>query len=451
MKYILSLIVFVIACNKSMSQIVNIPDANFKRCLVFNYEINTNQDNEIQVSEAENADKIFCKNEGINDLKGIEAFKNLVELDVYKNQLTELDVTKNLALQTLVCNNNQLTHIDLSQNIDLKTFTCNSNMLTGLNLSKNINLTGIACHNNNITNIDLSKNINLKYLYCTANNIQNLDLSNNANLEEIDCSKNNIENLDLTKNIKLNYLVCNENKIQNLDLSKNSLLDTFEINKNLLTNLDLSKNNVLVKVRAEDNLINNINLGNNENMNYLSLEYNKLKNINVFNNANLETLALANNSIIHLDLSNNKKLFYAIRTQDNQLESLNLKNISKDASMVSVNNPKLTCIQVDDPSVITGNKWFKDSWATYSTDCNYAMSVENETKTTPQIFPNPTKDILNIDIKDPVEHIQLLSYTGQLLHTYREKKINISTLPKGVYLIKVKTKTYEFVKKIIKE
>ena len=50
-------------------QNVNIPDANFKACLVGNSAINTNGDSQIQVSEAASFNgEINCYNMNISDL-----------------------------------------------------------------------------------------------------------------------------------------------------------------------------------------------------------------------------------------------------------------------------------------------------------------------------------------------------------------------------------------------
>ena len=71
-------------------QNVNIPDANFKAYLVGNTAINTNGDNEIQVSEASvynggiylyaGPGSGFGLKDGITDLTGIEAFVSLTYL-----------------------------------------------------------------------------------------------------------------------------------------------------------------------------------------------------------------------------------------------------------------------------------------------------------------------------------------------------------------------------------
>lgn len=52
----------------------------------------------------------------ISDLKGIEAFPNLTELDCGNNSIQKLDLRQNPMLITLKCNKNQLTQLDLSKN-----------------------------------------------------------------------------------------------------------------------------------------------------------------------------------------------------------------------------------------------------------------------------------------------------------------------------------------------
>ena len=63
------------------AQNVNIPDTNFKAYLVGNTGINTNADNEIQVTEAQAfSGYIICDGLGITDLTGIEEFTALTGL-----------------------------------------------------------------------------------------------------------------------------------------------------------------------------------------------------------------------------------------------------------------------------------------------------------------------------------------------------------------------------------
>jgi hypothetical protein len=99
------------------AQIVHIPDANFKAALVDNSSINTNGDDEVQVSEAEAySGAIYVYNRRIADLTGLEAFVALTTLSCGSNRLTNLDVSANTKLNNLSCGENQLTSLDVGAN-----------------------------------------------------------------------------------------------------------------------------------------------------------------------------------------------------------------------------------------------------------------------------------------------------------------------------------------------
>ena len=71
-RYILRRLSYTIG---AFAQNVDIPDVNFKTCLLQNEDINTNMDNEIQVSEAEAfTGKIRCRWLDITDITGLSFF-----------------------------------------------------------------------------------------------------------------------------------------------------------------------------------------------------------------------------------------------------------------------------------------------------------------------------------------------------------------------------------------
>jgi hypothetical protein len=94
------------------AQIVNIPDPNFKAVLLSadnsNYiaysingtstKIDTNNNGEIEKSEALLIESFFLNNKKIKNLTGIEAFENLTLLVCSNNELANLDVSKNINL-----------------------------------------------------------------------------------------------------------------------------------------------------------------------------------------------------------------------------------------------------------------------------------------------------------------------------------------------------------------
>ncbi|TDX84133.1 T9SS type A sorting domain-containing protein [Epilithonimonas xixisoli] len=79
------------------------------------------------------------------------------------------------------------------------------------------------------------------------------------------------------------------------------------------------------------------------------------------------------------------------------------------------------------------------------------MSVGAIEKEKISLYPNPVKQHFTIDINDQIEQVEIYSINGQLLKTVKSKKINISDLAKGNYLVKIKTDKEIITQKIIKE
>lgn len=334
----LFLLIGLVYCAMFYAQTVNIPDANFKAYLVGNTSINTNGDNEIQISEATAfTGEIQCANKNIADLTGVEAFTKIFALSFSSNQVTSLDV------------------------------------------SKNLNLVGLNCSQNMLTSLDISKNTALQYLYCGNNLLTDLDVSKNTNLRTLNCVSNQITNLDMSKNIALLNLVCNYNQLTHLDISKNIVLSSFYCSNNQLTSLNLKNGN-------------NSNLG-----------------IGAF---------------------------------------------------TSINNPNLTCIQVDNVananSYTTSGNWTKDATASYNTDCSVTMFATDIKEKTLQIYPNPAKDFIILKSEKKENFVyQIFDLSGRMIKAGKgnfNERIEVKDLGRGNYVLQVESESGEkFNEKFIKD
>lgn len=111
----------------------NFPDETFRKYLK---KFDVTGDNKLASAERNAVKEIDVSGKGITTLEGISYFPNLFYLNCKKNQLTELDVSKNPALWGLECDENQLSSLDVSQNAKLVYLYCNSNNLTSLDLSQ---------------------------------------------------------------------------------------------------------------------------------------------------------------------------------------------------------------------------------------------------------------------------------------------------------------------------
>ncbi len=218
------------------AQIVNIPDANFKAALLaHNPVIDTNGDDEIQVTEAEAfTETVDVFSENISELTGIEAFINITGLNCDFNQLTNLDLSNNNALTELFCKNNQLTSLVFGDNISNMTIVCRDNQLTSLDVSTCINLYSLICSYNDLTSLDLSNNTNLSHIYCGANQLVSLDLPSNDIIVELSCSSNHLTALDLSNHSSLSAFYCPDNQLTSLNVKNghNHILEYFSSENN---------------------------------------------------------------------------------------------------------------------------------------------------------------------------------------------------------------------------
>ncbi|MBX4262757.1 Ig-like domain-containing protein [Clostridium estertheticum] len=103
------------------------------------------------------------------NLKGIEYFTSLTDLNCFNTGLTTIDVSKNTALTFLDLYANNLTTLNVSKNTALTHLDCMANKLTSLDVSKNIALTYLSCQTNKLTTIDLSKNLASIVFDCDPN------------------------------------------------------------------------------------------------------------------------------------------------------------------------------------------------------------------------------------------------------------------------------------------
>ena len=222
------------------SPIIQFKDPKFLEAALLNDGIDRNGDKQISEKEASVIEALNCSNADIRNMDEIKYFTSLTDLYCDENQLTTLDVSKNMALTTLSCSDNQLSTLDVSNNTALESLGCGENELTSLDISSNIALIGFDCSDNQLSILDISNNTALMSLWCSDNRLSTLDVSNNTALEELRCGGNQLTSLDLSNNTALTDLYCNENQLTSLNLSNNTVLVNLHCYSNDITSLDVS-------------------------------------------------------------------------------------------------------------------------------------------------------------------------------------------------------------------
>lgn len=230
--------------------IINFLDEHFRAYVTENFD--TDGDGSLSDGEKASVVNINVSENSITSMKGIEYFENLQELECSSNQLTSLDVSKNLSLKVLYCSGNQLRSLDLSKNTALTTLYCSGNQLERLDVRNSVSLTKLICYSNRLTSLDVSKNLSLEVLFCAGNQLRSLDLSKNTALESFWCNNNQLSNLDLSKNTALAVFKYRGNQFFNdtayfdtadlkgFDLSKTSEWTNAAIFGTVVTAVDVS-------------------------------------------------------------------------------------------------------------------------------------------------------------------------------------------------------------------
>ena len=206
----------------------------------------------------------------ISNLKGIEAFPNLKELNCENNSIQKLDLRQNPELEKLICNKNQLTQLDLSKNPNIYFLNCSWNQLEQLDVSHLKDLVTLDCSHNDLEQLDVKNSKSLVALNCSANQLTELDVdvTHKPNLERVECQNNQLTSLILGQNKLLNKLNCAHNQLTQLNLNNMISLKDLNCFNNQLTVLDVSDSPKLTTLWLGDNHLTSLNLDNNPNLNF---------------------------------------------------------------------------------------------------------------------------------------------------------------------------------------
>jgi hypothetical protein len=381
----------------SSAQIINIPDANFKakllatspsnsiaKDLTGNYfKIDTNNDGEIQQSEANEVSELNLSTlvNGnfyfITSAVGITNFNNLTSLNVSENKIVNLNITGMQYLKFINCSGNSQYLISMTiENLPLlETLNCQSAgsntsnpfySLLNLPSIKTINFNSCRFYNNTLSNL-----VSLEHIYGNAglkSNVISLDLSNNPNLKTVELNDNQLSNLSLPLNNIIETFKVFGNDLTTFDKSIFTNLKTLDLGWNKLSSIDVSNITTLINLYCDKasthfnydltslnvqgctNLVNLIcsrNLLTNLNLqdltylyildcygNYDTLSNSGLQTINLKNCISLKKIiANGNNLLTELDLSCSSN-YSEIRVQQcTNLQKINLKNGENEGAM----------------------------------------------------------------------------------------------------------------------
>lgn len=198
MKGTFAFLIFILGVCTVHAQYTAIPDIEFEQYLV-DEGIDTDGEVNGQVLTADIADETDLNLvilPDIQDLTGIQDFTNLENLQIWRVNITELDLSQNLQLKDIGLEDVSLTSLDLSNNLALETLIVHVNdeghsfqcSIDQLNLHSNNQLDYLIYDGLEVTDLDLSNASNLRHLtlwdvpMLEQLNIKN---QNNSNIEVV--------------------------------------------------------------------------------------------------------------------------------------------------------------------------------------------------------------------------------------------------------------------------
>ena len=261
----------------NQKHITEIQDPNFEKKLI---ELGIDSDGLINqkllTDDARNISTLVLdssletpEEEKIANLKGIEAFEDLVSLSAGNNALTEINLTANQKLTSLHLEANYLQTLDIGHNKQLEDINLILNNLTEinglnktLNLSWNlleslsVNLPGLKVLNvetNKLKELDVQGCSSLETMIAKLNELETINLSTNTNLKYVTLSANQLKEIDLTNNVSLEKLWLSSNSLKGLDVRNLLELHLLDISKN--TNLScvrIGQNQNILTIAKQD-------------------------------------------------------------------------------------------------------------------------------------------------------------------------------------------------------
>ncbi len=452
MKKLLTLFVFLFAFT-GIAQIVTIPDINFKTALL-NHDpvIDINNDGEIQVTEAHATVELSVRNQGIDDLTGIEDFINLIELSCLGNNLQVINTNTLSLLEIFSCGFNNLQSLDISQNSSLRWFFCNHNPMSTLDITNNPNLTRVSFNNTPLSEIDFQSNQSLELIRINFTNLQSIDVTNITSLITLDVSNTNITTVDLTQNSNLRSYAGTNLAMNTINVQGNAILQDLDISGTNIAELDMSNNLGLKRLNITETGIGMLDLT---------------------NHSNIQMLSLFDTEIESLDLSNNTSLCYVEGGDSDYLKYVNLRNgnntlldpnlsctvstthkgYSTSAQAVFLSADYLDFICVDDIDFSEQNWTIIPANTSFTEDC--ILGTNNFDPSSIILYPNPATKVLNIQSETVITSIEIINVLGQSLMSIRgtsnKEQLNVSNMSSGNYFVKINTAGSSSVYQIIKE
>jgi hypothetical protein len=276
------LLAILLTTISAKSQIISFSDASLFARLK-SVGVDTNDDNDISLSEALAVDTLDIDSSDIVSLDDLIHFANLKVLDVSNNKIVSINDSVFSRLTELYCSVNAITTLPTINAPGLKTLMANENEISALVSIDAPELTILSFNSNPIPAVDLSASKKLTQLYFDSTLIKVLDVTGLGQLTKIGAWS-----------IKLDTLIAHSD----FNFPSSSLLWSSFTS---VSNLDFSNNSAVKGVALAWYNMSSMNLKNCVNLTSINLSTSSLTYLNVDNDSLLVDLMIGVSSIDNLE------------------------------------------------------------------------------------------------------------------------------------------------------
>lgn len=216
------------------------------------------------------------------------SFRQLLYNDGYiktPKYITKKDVSSIFKLEL---SNKKLKSLNgIEHFISLTELYCNNNNLTELDLSRNINLDIVKAKNNKLTKINVSHCSKMTELYLAENQLTTVEIGDLKSLLTLDLSRNPISSLDIPEGLKISRLLLRSAELSSLNLSNlKSLIFLYIIDSKNLERLDLSNLPKLLQAFLDgenpgSSSLSSVTFGGNNDLALLSIKNGNFKSLDI--------------------------------------------------------------------------------------------------------------------------------------------------------------------------
>lgn len=134
--------------------------------------------------------EIYLRGCGLMGKLDLSGCRNLIFVDLYHNEISEICISDLPALRILGLQDNRITILNPTSMPACQGIDVGKNWLRTLDISQNPELVELYVNDNSLTEIDLRHNPKLKYFYCHNNQIAELNTTANLLLRHMDATGN---------------------------------------------------------------------------------------------------------------------------------------------------------------------------------------------------------------------------------------------------------------------